>query len=34
MYYAANARSQQVFMAGDNPNYTAQYVMASFAVKW
>jgi MtrB/PioB family decaheme-associated outer membrane protein len=34
MYYSASARSQQVFMAGDNPNYTAQYVAASLAIKW
>jgi hypothetical protein len=34
MYYAANARSQQVFMAGDNPNYTAQYIVATLALKW
>jgi len=34
MYYAANARSQQVFMAGNNPNYTAQYVVATLALKW
>ena len=34
MYYAANARSQQIYMAGDNPNYTAQYVMGSVALKW
>ncbi|TMI98518.1 MAG: MtrB/PioB family decaheme-associated outer membrane protein [Alphaproteobacteria bacterium] len=34
MYYAANARSQQIFMAGDNPNYTAQYVIATLALKW
>jgi hypothetical protein len=34
MYYAANARSQQIFMAGDNPSYTAQYVVGSVAIKW
>lgn len=34
MYYAANARSQQIFMAGDNPNYSAQYVVATLALKW
>ena len=34
MYYSANARSQQTYMASDNPNYTAQFVTASLAVKW
>jgi len=34
MYYSANARSQQLFMAGDNPNYSAQYIIATLALKW
>jgi hypothetical protein len=34
MYYAANARGQAVYMAGDNPSDMAQYVVASVAFRW
>ena len=38
LYAATNSSTtglkQQIFMAGDNPNYTAQAVVATFGAKW
>ena len=38
MYSTLNASTvafkDMIFMAGDNPNYTAQAIMASLLVKW
>lgn len=34
MFFFDSSRSKQIWMAGDNPNYTAQVIVASLGFKW